>query len=523
MTFMLTGTNTKNGKAQLPVWLLLLTVFITGASVLIIELIGTRVLAPFFGSGIYTWSALIAVTLAALALGYALGGQFVDKYPRSDLLFHLCLIAGLWTALIPWLATILLPNLMQLPDMRIGVLTSSALLFVPNLFVLGMACPFAIRLFSSDREASGTTSGLVFSISTLGSLSGALGTGFFLVPHYGVLNILTFCGLSLFSLAVLGYIYLKLFAMSLICLVAATLFAYGLLSYSPAQISSLELLDSSPSFYGQVQVVREDGYKILLVDGIGQNYVTDNGDNEISYINFLSTLPLIRKSPDENSPDSLVIGLGAGQLPMLLGKAGLNVETVEIDPVIDAMARKHFDFNHEKNNVHFVDGRLYLSQNASNYDYIFIDAFNSDQIAWHLLSREALATAQSRLKNHGLLAINITSIASGKDIASLQATLRSVFPYVRVFDENTSSELTSIIFLASTFPINLSTNTAALTPAQIVNINQYLAGELGDLHGGIILSDNFNPVDYQHLRAQLLWRKEMHDFLGKDYYDWVFL
>lgn len=520
---MLTDANTPDGGAQIPTGLLLLTVFITGASVLIIELIGTRVLAPFFGSGIYTWSALIAVTLAALALGYALGGQFVDKHPRSDLLFHLCLIAGLWTALTPWLATILLPDLIQLPDMRLGVLISSALLFFPNLFVLGMACPFAIRLFSSAREASGTTSGLVFSISTLGSLLGALGTGFFLVPHYGVLNILIFCSVSLFFLTALGYIYLRLFVMSLISLAAAILFAYSLLSHSPVQISSLELLDSSPSFYGQVQVVRKDSYKILLVNGIGQNYVTDNGDDKITYINFLSTLPFIRKTPDETSRSSLVIGLGAGQLPMLLGKAGLNVETVEIDPVIDAMARKHFGFDHEKDSVHFVDGRSYLSQNASNYYYIFIDAFNSDQIAWHLLSREALATAQSRLKNYGLLAINITSIASGKDIASLQATLRAVFPYVRVFDENTGSELTSIIFLASTTPVHLSTDTAALTPAQIANINQYLAGELDDLHGGIILSDNFNPVGYQRQRAQLLWRKEMHDFLGKDYYDWVFL
>lgn len=520
---MLTDASTTNDEAQIPARLLLLTVFITGASILIVELIGTRVLAPFFGSGIYTWSALIAVTLAALALGYAIGGKFIDKHPQPAWLFHLCLIAGLWTALTPQLATLLLPSLVQLPDIRFGVLSASALLFAPNLFVLGMACPFAIRLFSHDRESSGTTSGLVFSIATLGSLSGALGTGFILIPHYGVLNILTFCGLALFFLASLGYIYLKLFSMCLFPLTVSSLFIYSLLSPSPSQISSLELLDSSPSFYGQVQVIRKGDFKILLVDGIGQNYVTDNSNNEVTYINFLSTLPVIRKTPDKNSQHSLVIGLGAGQLPMLLSKAGLNVETVEIDPVIDTMARKHFGFDMEGDSVHFVDGRLFLRQSTNKYDYIFIDAFNADQIAWHLLSREALATTRSRLKEGGLLAINITSIASGEDIASLQITLKSVFPYVHAFDENAGSELTSIIFLASITPVTLSTNTAALTTSQANNINQYLAGELNDLPGGIILSDNFNPVSHQRQRVQLLWRKEMRNFLGKDYYNWAFL
>src|ERR1043166_585807 len=67
--------------------LLLATAFVSGASVLVIEIIGSRVLAPYYGSGLYTWSALIAVTLAALALGYWLGGRAVDRWPRFLLLF----------------------------------------------------------------------------------------------------------------------------------------------------------------------------------------------------------------------------------------------------------------------------------------------------------------------------------------------------------------------------------------------------------------------------------------------------
>ncbi len=509
---MLIDTKLADNRLQINAGFLLITVFVTGASILIIELIGTRVLAPYFGSGIYTWSALIAVTLAALSLGYVLGGKFADNYPNPSLLYFLCLIAGLWTALTPALATLLLPDLMQLADIRLGVLVSSVLLFTPNLFVLGMAGPFAIRLFSSDHEASGRTSGLVFSISTLGSLLAALGTGFILVPNYGVLTILIFSAIALIVVAMLGFLFLKYFAMGLVSLMAAAL-CFFYFPTTSTQYSSLEIIDSSPSFYGQVQVVRKDGYKILLVDGIGQNYVTDKSEEALSYINFLSSIPMARKLPDEDPGSSLVIGLGAGQLPMLLKKSGLAVETVEIDPVIDVMARKHFGFNHSKDNVHFVDGRLYLSQTTSSYDYIIIDAFNADQIAWHLLSREALQIARLRLKEHGLLAINITSFTSGDDIASLQKTLKTVFPFVRIFAENPDAELTSIIFLASDSPVNLNDNFASLTPVQKFNINRYVKGELDEPDRRIVLSDNHKPVDYQHKKAQLQWRKAMHEFL----------
>lgn len=515
--------NSPGNEQRIPAWLLLLTVFITGASVLIIELIGTRVLAPFFGSGIYTWSALISVTLAALSLGYALGGKLVDKNPRPGLLFHICFIAGTWTLLTPWAATILLPLFAHLTDIRLAVLLSSTALFSPNLFLLGMACPFAIRLFSRDYKALGTTSGLVFSISTLGSLLGALFAGFYLVPNHGVLNILTFCGSSLLLLTALGYIYSKLFIMLAIPVITALVITSGLFSTPPAQTTSLQLLDSSPSFYGHVQVLHKDGYKVLLVDGIGQNYVTGINNNEITYINFLSSLPFAREASEKDSRESLVIGLGAGQLPILLEKTGLNVEVVEIDPVIDAVARKHFGFNFDKEKVYFEDGRLFLRKTTNSYDYIFIDAFNSDQIADHLLTQESLELTRSRLSKGGLLSINITSIVTGDDIASLQASLASTFPYVRTFDENPENELTSIIFLASSSPIHLHTRHSSLTTTQIININQYLTGELNEIHGGLVLSDDFNPVSHQRLRAQLLWRKEMRDFLGEDYYHWAFL
>jgi len=213
----------------------------------------------------------------------------------------------------------------------------------------------------------------------------------------------------------------------------------------------------------------------------------------------------------------------AGQLPQLLVKTGIDVETVEIDPVIENMARQQFGFSLDKGSVHITDGRLYLNQTTDTYNYVFIDAFNADQIAWHLVSKQALETVRSRLKTGGLLVINITSISPGRDISSLQATLAAVFGYVRVFDEDPETELTNIVFLASEKPVELEANNAALTMAGRANISRYLAGEIETFNDGIVLSDEYNPIAYFRESAQLQWRKEMRDFLGEEYYKLVFL
>ena len=112
---------------------------------------GTRILAPYFGSGIYTWSALIAVTLAALALGYSFGGRLADRLPRADILYNLCLAAGLWTLSTPILASSLLSSLVDITDIRIALLISCCILYFPNMFLLGAVVAFC---YSINRQAT---------------------------------------------------------------------------------------------------------------------------------------------------------------------------------------------------------------------------------------------------------------------------------------------------------------------------------------------------------------------------------
>jgi predicted membrane-bound spermidine synthase len=502
-------------EPHIPDWALLATVFITGSCVLIIELMGTRILAPYFGSGIYTWSALIAITLAALALGYSFGGRLADRLPKSTMLYNLCLAAGLWTLSTPMIARPLLPLLAHIPDIRAGVLLSSTALYFPNLFLLGAIGPYVIRLMTRRRENAGSVSGLVFAVSTIGSLTGALATGFVLIPHYGVQAIFAFSGALLLALAILGNFRPKFIGYALIL----TAIVVSLIFFSrkqPDENISIEVLDQASSFYGQLHVIRKHNEKSLLVDGIGQNYVYDDNRYATPYINFISALPVISRRPVMPDQKALVIGLGAGQLPMLLQQAGFDVDAVEIDPKVGEMAMKHFGFSLPPDQLHYIDGRLFLLRDRNSYEYIVLDAFSAEQIASHLLSREALSETSARMTETGLLAINVTSVIAGKDIAAIQHTLQTVFSNVRTFALDDGGELTSIVFAASRSPIQLSIADTTLSQSQHADAKRFIAGEVPDLHSDVLLTDDYNPLSFQRRNIQLLWREAMIDYLGDE-------
>jgi hypothetical protein len=118
---------------------------VSGASVLAVEILGTRILGPHFGVSLYLWSALITVTLAALALGYALGGLWADRGATMRRLCLLLAAGGAWIVAVPWLGAPGL-RLAEPAGMRAAMLLSAFVLFFPPLMLLGMATPYAVKL-----------------------------------------------------------------------------------------------------------------------------------------------------------------------------------------------------------------------------------------------------------------------------------------------------------------------------------------------------------------------------------------
>src|SRR4051812_27522907 len=160
--------------------------FITGGIVMSFEMLGSRYLNPYFGSGIYTWAALISTVLIALTAGYFLGGALADRTASVTILALTVMIASIYLLTLPSFAQGILEFVLAgLDDIRAGsLLAALALMFFP-VALFGMYSPFAIRLLLRSAQRAGSVSGAVYGVSTAGSIVGTLGTTFFLIPTIG--------------------------------------------------------------------------------------------------------------------------------------------------------------------------------------------------------------------------------------------------------------------------------------------------------------------------------------------------
>jgi hypothetical protein len=163
----------------------------SGFFVMGIELLGGRILAPYFGSSIYVWGALIAVFMLALSAGYLCGGRASLYSPSLRRLAAILLAAALATLPVLLWGDRLLDYLSAvITDPRFGSLSATALLFFLPTFICGMISPYAIRLLVADRLSAGQHAGVLYFVSTFGSAAGTILTSFYLVLYLEVNQIL---------------------------------------------------------------------------------------------------------------------------------------------------------------------------------------------------------------------------------------------------------------------------------------------------------------------------------------------
>jgi MFS family permease len=170
-------------------------------------MLGSRYLNPYFGSGIYTWAALISTVLLALTLGYFIGGWLADRTASVAVLGLTVIVGSVCLLALPQFAQGVLEFVFDaIDDVRAGSLVSALAIMVFPVTFLGMYSPFAIRLLLRSAQNSGRVSGAVYGISTVGSIAGTLGTTFVLIPTIGARAITltlgglgVFCGLALLA------------------------------------------------------------------------------------------------------------------------------------------------------------------------------------------------------------------------------------------------------------------------------------------------------------------------------------
>ncbi len=498
---------------------LYLVVFVGGAAVLALEILGTRILGPFYGVDIFLWSALIIVTLTALSLGYAVGGHWADKAPTVQRLCLSLTISGLWTIGIPWLKHPVL-SLTEPLGLRGAVLVAAFILFFPPLVLLGMITPFVIKLRTVSLQEVGKITGNFFAVSTIASVFSAILTGFYLIPNFGVSHLTILVGVMLLVVAVLGFWLDKKSRSSIALGIVAGLAVVGSwigTTERPDPASGLLEVVQSP--YGELRVVQNENGRHLLIDG-AIHTLADTSD-WISYLHYAAVMDL-PKNFFKTPGSALLIGLGGGSLVKQYARDSWSVDAVEIDPDVIRIARQYFDLKPGEGNVIQMDGRSFLASAGRVYDVILFDAYGSSSIPFHLATVEAFRLMAARLSPDGILAVNAEALGwDDPTIRVLAATLRREFREVLALPmEEPPDRFGNIVLLASN---------RALVPLREPEGNEYFDPDwrfgpgyqkvhawdnrfTPDISHVDPLTDDLNPIDILTGKAHLIARQELHSY-----------
>jgi spermidine synthase len=495
--------------------------FVTGAIVMSFEMLGSRYLNPYFGSGIYTWAALISTVLIALTAGYFIGGALADR-TASPAILALTVIAGsVYLLVLPTFAPSVLEFVLAgIDDVRAGSLVSAlALMFLPVAF-LGMYSPFAVRLLLRSAQRSGRVSGAVYGISTAGSIVGTLGTTFILIPAIGSRAItLTLgalgltAGVVLLALARLprraAFVMLALAALAVPAARAESLLDDGIraamLKSANGRIAHIE------TEYNDVFITKRGSQLVMSFQVKGWDYtesvtsLVDPDDLPLRYAQVMTVAAIYPETPKK----ILMLGLGGGSISTYLGRfmPEAAITTVEIDPGVITAAKTYFGLREsERMRYRAGDGRVFLNRNTELYDLILLDAYRGGYVPFHLLTREFYTLVKQRLAPGGAAAFNVHD--GSKLYASTVKTLGDVFAGLDLYSTG-SGEVIAVAGVSPLARDTLERRAAALQERHRFRfplpqlLQRRIDNPLSQAEKGDVITDDFAPAD-------------VYDVIGRD-------
>jgi predicted membrane-bound spermidine synthase len=463
---------------------------LTGAAVMILEIVGARLIAPYFGTSTYVWTAMIGVILASLALGYAVGGRFADNDNTKDMLGKILFVAAILVIICGYTQASLLEGIAEWGlDVRLGALLAALLLFGVPSMLIGMVSPHLAKIRVVSLDTTGSTIGRLEAAGALGSIAGTFLAGYFLLGLFGSRTLVFGIALLLVATSFLAGTTFWLRSRLIVAAIA-------LLLIPVANLKASHVLADVDSSYARYRVeATQFGYydaRLLTTDRSGiQSAVAV----EMPYVPIFSYVQQFYRAVQAN-PDArrlLVIGGGTYTFPSTVVKTLDNkaVDVVEIDPALDELANKFFFLAHSANlNIIHADGRTYLNENKKQYDMIFMDAFASISPPFQLTSKEVIAHMQNSISPQGVIVVNLISdYGNGNDeyLRAVKTTYESVFKYVAIYQSDTTRSLDdrqNFILLATD------------DGESLIRHQEFIGQKpLGFKSGGIVLTDNYAPIE----------------------------
>jgi spermidine synthase len=510
-----------------PAFGLRLLVFVAGAVLMGLEIVGSRILAPYFGNSVFVWGSLISLFLIALSAGYYVGGAVSDSRPSQALLNSIVIAVSAFMFLIAVIAAPVCDAILR-ADFRekSGPFLAATVLFLLPSIGMGMVSPFAIRLATHTIASVGKTAGTLYALSTLGSIAGTVLTTFVLIPSFGATAILKGLAAALLLTALATFPFATVGRAAAGTLAAVVFIAacfYGISDSHASLPVGSQLVREINTPYHHIEVIDNtlENVRELKFDRYTESSIDLTSlESKSPYTRYfhlaLAAKPDIRRA--------LFIGAGGGVGPRAfhMHDPEMEIDVVDIDPKVLDVARADFHMEDSpKVRAIAADGRTFV-RNApdAHYDAIILDAFTiGGRIPFHLVSREYLAVCREKLAPGGVFLMNINSAVQGEASSifhSMYKTIDEAFPAVYAFALGSQFGIrdhsTNIILVALNADQKISPEKWAelarqyqsnsyVDGAQVQQMVKDLLITLPDMEDAAVFTDDFAPIETMSFEA----------------------
>ena len=497
--------------------------FISSFCVMVIELIASRILAPHIGVSLYTWTSIIGVILAGIAMGNYLGGKLADRRP-SPLVLAAIFVAGSLLTITILPATKMVTStdwFGNLPVMWNFTLKTFFIFFLPAI-VLSMVSPMVIKLTLADLGQTGGIVGTIYAFSTAGAILGTFMTGFYFILWFGTKMIVWLVAAVLFSTGIIAWFSwkipdrwrfsLKNFIIWIVIIeiaVTSTFFFQFREFWQEDYVRGL--VASRESNYFTIKVYQGDeNVRLLKLDNMIHSY-TKLGDPTVLVYDYVNMLEGIVGYVTREKPPPRILHLGGGgyTFPRYMETVypeSIN-DVVEIDPAVTQVAHEELGLPPDTSvKTYNQDARLFLIQRKTGdrYNIVIGDVFNDQATPYHLTTLEFTQLVKANMTKDGIYMINLTDdYQQGRYLPSFVYTLQHVFNHVYLFSADENQErirIADFVIIATDHPTDRASYDKFVTedrtrkvyghPLTEIELEEYLAER-----DPVLLTDDYAPTD----------------------------
>ncbi len=417
------------------------TIFLSSAILLVLEITAGRLIAPYVGVSIYSWTSIIGVILAGLSLGNWLGGHWADRGANETSTGIILALAGLFSLFSLLALTLVAPVLQnsQLDLVSSSFLYVLSMFFIPSI-LLGIPTPILTTLALKLDGRTGHIVGRMHALAAFGSIIGTFLTGYVLIQYFGSRNVIIVSALLLFLLA-LPFLYRK----SKLVSIAVILLTVGLSSVIHARNGFTNPCDKESNYFClRVVDVSSDvpfgRAKALILDHLlhGINHDTRPDMLVSPYVHLMDELIKAHfTAPQRVRLNYFFAGGGSYTQPrMIMSETpDAQITVAELDSAVTAIVQKNMYVSTKDMEIIHGDARTTLYRHAGEkFDVIVTDAFHDVAIPYHLVTLEFMQLVKQRMHPAGLFITNVVdAYPDPRMVKSLAKTLWQEFKYVDIW------------------------------------------------------------------------------------------